>query len=303
LAGLYILARSLIYNQISVHLSALLLGALAFSTIGFVLALGSRGLEGIDLPANARLHTSSGVLTAIGLFLLGLGVLSTLVRQTAALGTPSWYEAPVIAILASALTLWVFPGFRSEIGGFLASRIATGGGGAKLAVERLEGCLSGIQSREQILEPLGALVQELLGPVQLQLWSLQHETGDMVPVGHTGAPTLPRRHPLTTALRGRTRPLPVAGEATRMQEIPLHVGARDICEGLGLRVFFPITSGRKLVGILGCGPGGGRTLHPEDLDLLQTLADHLGAVLMQDGVRSIDSWAGRARGGGGGEGA
>jgi hypothetical protein len=287
LAGLYVLARALIYNQVSIHLSTLLLGPLFLSTLGFLLALGPRGLEGIDLPPRTRFPVSSNVLTALGLLLLGLGILATFVHRADHMGATSWYETPVIAILATAFTVWMFPGFRSELASLLLMRIGASGSSIRVAVERLDHRLAGIRSNEEILEPLRGLVQELFGPVQLQLWSLQKETGDMVPLDRA-APTLVRRHPLTAALQRRTSPLPVTGEATGLMDIPLHVSVRDMVERYGLRVFFPVTSRRELVGILGCGPGGGRTLHPEDLDLLQALADHLGGLLGRETAPSPD---------------
>jgi GAF domain-containing protein len=47
----------------------------------------------------------------------------------------------------------------------------------------------------------------------------------------------------------------------------------------GFRAFIPIHAEDDLIGFMGCGSGEGRALHPEDLTLMQMIADHLAGIL------------------------
>ena len=106
-------------------------------------------------------------------------------------------------------------------------------------------------------------------------------------------------HPLVQALSNRREPLLLSGDAGSVEEVALHVSCEELLR-VGLRAFIPIRAGDDLIGVLACGSGEGRRLHPEDLALMQIMAHHLAGVLgacapSDTGTGpSTDRWAGRA---------
>jgi GAF domain-containing protein len=183
-------------------------------------------------------------------------------------------------ILIFALT--IFPGIREELRSFADRNLYVSRFEYRTLWQRLNIALSAAADIEELAVSLHDFLRSIFGPIRMQLWVIAPDHGSLVPIAGEHAQVLRDENPLVRAVRDRPDPVLITGEASRVEDIPLHVACEEMSHRYGLRVFFPIHAGGVLVGILACGSGGGRVLHPEDIELLRTVTEHLGGVL---GVR------------------
>ncbi|NWF91201.1 MAG: hypothetical protein HXY50_17275 [Ignavibacteriaceae bacterium] len=278
LIGFYLLAETLLYGEQPVRVAILFLPGLFGAVALSMLALGKKWREELSVPVRHPVVYSPAILTALGLFLIGLALISKLLRglgETEAF----WYEAGSALLLAGALAVWVFPGLRTAVQTFLDRHLYAPSPSQKASWDRLDRGVQETRSPAALLGQLRAALQSIYGPIHLALWTERSQPRAFVPVEEGGVPILETVHPLVRALAGRTRPLVITGEAASIEEVPLHIACEELHERHGLRIFYPIAARGRLIAILGCGPAGGRTFHPEDLELLGRLSARLGPRL------------------------
>ena len=227
---------------------------------------------------SATAFPSSAVLSGLGAFFVGLALLAEAVRW---IGRPSeaiWYERAAVALLVVLLALWIFPGLRCELRRLLDRGGLVSFAASRETIEKMARALAPAERAGDLAIALRILLRERLGPITAHLWVSAPLTDRFEPAEPTGPVGLGREHPLVTELERRSGALVLSGGASRIREIVLHVACEEIAERHGLRVLLPIRHHGTLVAILGAGGTAERTLHPEDIDLLEELAAEIGPL-------------------------
>ncbi|MBM3285748.1 MAG: hypothetical protein FJY88_00110 [Candidatus Eisenbacteria bacterium] len=278
LIGFYLLAEMLLYGERPFRIVTLFLPGLILAIAMSMLALGRKWREELSLPVRRPLVPSPSIVTALGLFLIGLALISKLLRrlgETEAL----WYEAASALLLAGGLALWVFPGLRIGLQTFLDRHLYPPSLSQQASWERLERVVQEAKDPAALMGQMRRALRSIFGPIHLALWVERSAARAFLPVEDAGISNLAGSHPLVRALSGRAQPLVITGDAASVKEVPLHVACEELQSRHRLRVFFPIVSRGRLVAILGCGPGEGRAFHPEDLKTLGRLSARLAPLL------------------------
>jgi hypothetical protein len=287
--GIFLLADALLYGQQRMAKTTLIVPAVTVSTVAFAVVMWRRRLPEVGSTPGRPVVYSSLVLTALGFLFVTMAGVAHLFRVA---GVPPgrWYEPAIAAALIFFFVLTIFPGIREELRGFVDRNLYVSRFEYRTLWQRLNAALSGAGSIDDLADSLHDFLRSIFGPIRVQLWVVDPDRGLYTPIAGEHAQPLGPRDPLVRALTDRPEPLLITGEASRVGEIPLHVACEEMGQRYGLRAFFPIHAAGSLVAILGCGSGGSRVLHPEDIELLRTVTEHLGGVL---GVRG---WVGAARG-------
>jgi hypothetical protein len=285
--GIYLLADLLLYSQQGRGKTFLLVPAVFVSMVSFGVVLGRRRSAEISNPIGRPIVYSSIVLTALGFLFVTMAVVAQLFRL-ARVGPGRWYEPAIAGALILIFALTIFPGIRQELRGFLDRNLYVSRFEYRTVWQRLNVALAGSASTEELAASLHRFLRSLFGPIRMQLWILETNPTIFAAVGDDKVPNLGTDEPIVRALRQRADPLLIAGDASRIDEIPLHLACEEMAQRFGLRAFFPIHLSGNLVGILACGSGGTRVLHPEDIDLIGTVTDHLAAILGARSWRTAD---------------
>jgi hypothetical protein len=209
---------------------------------------------------------------------VALALLAELVRKVGLGGPPGWEEGASVLGCAIVFVLWVFSGLRDEIGRFANRGFYAARSDYKDVWQRVDQAIEAAGTPADLMSGLEAALRATLGPLRVQIWLSEEASEDLIPVAAEHLPRLPMGHPLRRAMAGSKRALVLAGEAMKVEEIPLHLACEILQQCHGLRVFCPITSDERLVGLFACGPAGGRTFHPEDLEILRMIGERLGGV-------------------------
>jgi hypothetical protein len=279
--GIYLLADVLLYGEQGRGKTSLLIPAILVSMAAFVLVMGRRRASESATPLERPVVYSSIVLTALGLLFVTMAAVAQLMRLTGV--TPGrWYEPAIAAGLILIFGLTIFPGMREEIRSFIDRNLHVSRFEYRTLWQRLNSALSGAGSIDDVAAALREFLRSIFGPIRMQLWVIDPDGRRFLPIGGERAPTLAADNPLVCEIQNRPGPLLISGDASRVRDIPLHVACEEMGQRFGLRVFLPIHASGSIVGILACGSGGGRVLHPEDIELLSTVTDHLAVIL---GVR------------------
>jgi hypothetical protein len=257
----------------------LFLPAVLVSSLAFGSAFGRRRLDEGTLPVGRPIVYSSVVLSALGIFFVGLALLSQLLRLIGVSWESRWYERAAVTALLGAVLLWIFPGLRASVRRFVDRNLYASRFDYRSLWEKVNHTLGTINGSRELPGAVRALFRDLFGTLHVHLWLVDPGTGDFLAPGEPATEPIPGDHPIARALREASEPLVLSGEAGSVKEIPLYAAGEAFYQRYGLRVFYPIRSKTCLVGILGCGPGGKSTLHPEDLDVMRTVAEHIGGVL------------------------
>jgi hypothetical protein len=279
--GIYLLADVLLYGEQGRSKTSLLLPAILVSMVAFVLVMGRRRVPETANPLQRPVVYSSIVLTALGLLFVTMAAVAQLLRLTR-VAPGRWYEPAIAAGLILIFGLTIFPGIREEIRTFVDRNLQVSRFEYRTLWQRLNTALAGAGNLDDLAASLREFLRSIFGPIRVQLWVVDSGGAQLLPIGGERAPNLSATNPLVCEIRDRPGPLLLSGEASRVRDIPLHVACEEMSQRYGLRVFFPIHASGSLVGILACGSGGGRVLHPEDIELLSTVTDHLAVIL---GVR------------------
>ncbi len=274
----YLLAETLLYEQLTVRKAMLLVPASVVSLGVLALVLRLPDLGERSLAADRSISYTPAVPVALGSCLVTLALLAELVRKVGLGGSPGWEEGASVFVLAIVFVLWVFSGLRDEIGRFANRGFYAARSDYKDVWQRVDQAIEAAGTPADLMSGLEAALRATLGPLRVQIWLSEQASGDLIPVAAEHLPRLPIGHPLRRAMEGSKRALVLAGGATKVGEIPLHLACEILRQRHGLRVFCPITSDERLVGLLACGPAGGRTFHPEDLELLRLIGERLGGV-------------------------
>lgn len=284
MASLYLIAEFLLYNQQRCTSTDILLGATVVSTLAFAAVTGKQKRHEMDLPVGTEVVFSSGVLSALGVFFVVLVLLAETLRALGIEAGMTWYEHVIVGFFVVLFSLWILPGLRHEVGRFVDRKLYVPPMGANDTWRRVNLALASVDSTDDLAAAIRILFRERFGPLSVRLWVYEVVAGEFVPAEDSTLPRLGPRHPLIMALQYRTRPLLVSTVASRIEQIPLHAACEEMAEKHDLRVFFPMRSSGHLAAVMGCGPGVGRTLHPEDLELLQKIADRIaGRVAVVSG--------------------
>ncbi len=280
----YLFAELLLYGQLSASKALLVLAASVVSLAAFAVALRLPSLASGRLDSSQPIVYAPTIPIALGFCLVALVIIAEVVRGIGMEGASGWQEGFSVIVLAMVFVLWVFSGLREEIRrladrGFYAAR-----SDYREAWERVEHVFRISDSPAALLAGLAGALRAALGPLHVVIWLEDEASGDLVPVAETQIPRLAAEHPLCLALHGRTRALVLSGDAAKVDEVPLHLACEVLRQRYGLRVFCPIPAGDRLVGILGCGPAGGRTFHPEDLELLRMIGARIGERPLRTGT-------------------
>jgi hypothetical protein len=276
----YLLAETLLYEQLMLRKAMLLVPASIVSLGALALVLRLPDLGERSVAAEQSIPYTPAVPVALGSCLVALALLAEFVRKTGLGGSPGWAEGVSVLVLAVVFVFWVFSGLRDEIKRFANRGFYAARSDYKDVWQRVDLAIDTARTPADLMSGLEAALRATLGPLRVQIWLSERESGDLVPVGAEHLPRLPVGHPLRRAMQGGERVLVLAGGAVRVADIPLHIACEILAQRHGLRVFSPIRSGEVLVGLLGCGPAGGRTFHPEDLELLRLIGVRLGASVM-----------------------
>jgi len=276
MTSLYVLAELLLYRQQRETTTEMLLAAILISGVAFSVIVMRGKRSDFALPVGHQITLSSVVLTALGAFFVGLALLVELLRRFGLTTESGWPERVIVGLLAILLSFWIFPGMREELRRFLDRRVRVAEPAASKMRTCIEELLHAVDRMEDLLVVLRILLQDRFGDLRLDLWAFEPMAGEFAPVGISELPRLGPSHPLIRAMDRRSQPLLLAGDASRIEDVPLHVACEEIAAEHCLRVFLPIRGRGDLVAVLACGPGGGRTIHPEDIDLLRRIADRLG---------------------------
>lgn len=275
----YLFAEALLYEGMGSGKATLIVPASLVSLGGFALLLRLPGLGEGSLTRDRSVTYTPAVPVALGICLVLLAILAVLARWLGVGGESGWHEGIIVLTLATVFVLWVFSGLREEIRRFVDRGLYAARSDYQDVWERVDRALSASATPGGLLSGLAAALRATFGPLHVQIWTRDPASGDLVPAA--ADPQLPRiaaDHPLRRALDGRSQALVLTGEAAKVAEVPLHLACEVLQQRYGLRVFCPVQSGARLVGILAFGPAGGRTFHPEDLELLQMI-----------GVKLVDS--------------
>lgn len=276
--GIYLLADLLLYGQQGRGKTSLLVPAVFVSMITFGIVLGRRRASEISNPIGKPIVYSSIVLTALGFLFVTMAAVAQLFR-VAGVGPGRWYEPVIAGSLILIFALTIFPGIRQELRSFLDRNLYVSRFEYRAVWQRLNATLAGSASTEELAAALHGFLRSLFGPIRMQLWIREVNPPGFTAVGGEKVPDLRVDEVIVRALHDRAEPLLITGEASKVAEIPLHLACEEMAQRFGLRVFFPIHLAGDLIGILACGSGGTRVLHPEDIDLIGTVTDHLAVVL------------------------
>ncbi len=279
--GIYLLADVLLYGQQWRAKTILLVPAVVVSMVTFVLVMGRRRIADLGGASGRPVVYSSLVLTSLGFLFVTMAFVAQVLRMTGVVAG-RWYEPAIAAGLILIFALTIFPGIREELRSFADRNLSVSRFEYRTLWQRLNIALSAAGDIEDLAISLHDFLRSIFGPIRMQLWVIAPDHASLVPIAGEHAQELRDENPLVRAVRDRPDPVLITGEASRVDEIPLHVACEEMSQRYGLRVFFPIHAGGDLVGILACGSGGSRVLHPEDIELLRTVTEHLGGVL---GVR------------------
>ncbi|MBD3161507.1 MAG: hypothetical protein GF346_04785, partial [Candidatus Eisenbacteria bacterium] len=296
IAALYTLAELLIYGALEISSGDLLVGATLVSTLGFAVTIRRTPLRQLGLPAGQVPRPSSAVLSGLGAFFVGLALLAEAIRWVGRPAGVLWYERVTVALLVVILVLWIFPGLREEL-----QRLLDRGGLVSFSARRnvsaqIAQAVAPADRPADLAIALRALLRERFGPISVHLWVSGPLTDGFEPTEPDGAAHLGMEHPLVAELERRSGALVLSGDATRMREIPLYVACEEIAERHGLRVLIPIRHQGSLIAILGVGGTEGRTLHPEDIDLLEELAAQIVPAVLGIVLEERADAIGRERG-------
>jgi len=232
------------------------------------------------IPADCPVVYAPTVLVALGISLVALAFLAEAARGFATEGGSRLQEGVSLLVLALVFCLWVFPGLRGEIQRFADRGLYAARTDYRDTRETLDRVLATPASPQELLQRLVSALRATFGPLHVQLWLSEAGSEDLIPVADPHLPRLGPGHPLRLALEARTEALVMTGEAARVADVPLHLACEVLGQRYGLRVFCPLKADGRMVGVLGCGPAGGRTFHPEDLDLLRGITRRLVPILV-----------------------
>lgn len=277
--AIYLVAEALLYGGQTLAKTRAFLPAVVISGLAFASALGRRRLEAGALPVGRPIVYSSVVLTAFGVFFVGLALLAQLLRLIGVSWDSRWYERAAVTVLLGSVLLWVFPGIRGSIRRFVDRNFYTSRFDYRTLWGKANEAFGSLSGPDDLPGALRDLFRSLFGSLHVVVWLSESSKSDFRVPGDGAIEALPLSHPIVRALRDRHEPLVLTGEAGSMDEIPLYAAGESLYQRHGLRIFYPIRRHESLVGILGCGPAGKRTLHPEDLDVIRTVSEHLGGVL------------------------
>ncbi len=274
---LYLTADLLLYSEQPRAKTLVLVPAAIISSVAFVGALGRKTLTEADLPVGRPVVYSSLVLTALGFLFLAMALIAETLRHLGVELRAAWQEQIATATVIVAFALVILPGVRAWIRRFVDRNFYVSRFDYRSAWEDVNGVLADVRRREDLAPAIREYLRGVIGPVRLQIWLQNAESGDFQAGSSEPSARMAADHPLVGALASRVEPLILPPEASEIDEIPLLLS----CEGLaqqGLRIFFPLRGGGRLLGILGCGSGAGRPLHSEDVDLLRAVAAQLSTL-------------------------
>lgn len=277
-ASFYLLAETLLYEQIALKRAMLVMPVSVISLGTLAVVLRRHDLGERSLSPDRQIGYSPTVPIALGICLVLLALVAQLARGIGLGGSPGWQEGVSIGILAVVFVLWVFTGLREEIGRFADRGIYAARSAYKDVWQRVDHAIETAGSPAQMRSGLEAALRATLGPLHVQIWLRDDAGGDFVGVTGEDLPALPVGHALRQSMEGSARAWVMVGGAAKVEDVPLYLACESLEQRYGLRVFCPIPSREGLLGILGCGPAGGRTFHPEDIELLRLIGERLGTA-------------------------
>jgi hypothetical protein len=280
--AIYLFSEILLYGQQRYATTRLMLPALLISTVGFAGVVGWRQFNDIAIPGGRKVIYSSVVLTALGILFVALAAIAQVLRALRVPWGKGWYEQALAATLIVVFALTIFPGLRAGIRRFADENLFASRFDYRQIWERMNRMLASDLARNDLPKALQLLFLDTFGPVRVHFWIRAADSGAMLPlIVGSDLPKLPVGHPLREALANRREPLAVSGDASSVGEVALHLVCEDLAQKKAIRAYIPIRAEDDLIGIIGCGSGEKRTLHPEDLTLMQMMSDHLAGIFSQ----------------------
>ena len=274
--------------ELYVCAQTLLLGAWRFrhAAVGGVVALVSVGLVGFGLgrlrlartfdrvAVTPQMVYGSFTLLAVGLYLLGVGLLGEFLRlfgRRLSVGTTELVVFVLTTLLVVGLTSRAT---RARFQAFVARNFLRSRYDYRTKWLEVTDAFRSAESVDQILDRLLGLMARTFGTGRLSIW-LHFDADDRFHQVRSvnveaAPPPLSRDHAVAAALAAGDGPVELDAQAPE----PFFEATRAV---LGV----PLRGAGELVGFvaLGAGPGGGYDL--DDRDLLRAIAHHVGVLLAQ----------------------
>lgn len=290
---LLVLAMSqiLLYGAFSLRILAF--GSLALVPVmaGLFPVFAFRSDPSPVLPASAKLQSSSLLLLALGLFMVGLAALGEVLHQFFPQQGLFWFRWGSTSLGLLFAGLAVVPGVRRLLTRAFDRGLYASRWDFRREWRKINNLLETVDTPSQLVTQLHHYLADAFGPTGVALWLRRGDaSGTLQPVLLDGMtlPLLGPGNPIHRSLREAAGMIEFQSRPRRLEDLPPLVENLDLIDAKGFRVFIQLRTRGQDLGVLALAPAPGFQLDADHRALLENVVGQLvpHVALWCPGVRS-----------------